>query len=56
MFVQYKVFLWSRFEIVAKPEVILAVLENKKAVRTDGVLTAVSGWLPSTDSNRGPGG
>jgi len=41
---------------VAKPEVILAVLENKKAVRTDGILTAIGDWLPSTDSNRGPGG
>ena len=40
----------------AYAEVILAVLENKTAVRTDGVLTAVGDWLPSTDSNRGPGG
>jgi hypothetical protein len=41
-----------KVEIVAKSDVVLAVLENKKAVRTDGVLTAVGSWLPGTDSNR----
>jgi hypothetical protein len=35
-----------KVEIVAKPEVILTVLENKKAVRTDDVLTAIGCWLP----------
>jgi len=56
LFIKKIVINLPRVEIVAKPEVILAVLENKKAVRTDGVLTAVGDWLPSTDSNRGPGG
>jgi hypothetical protein len=35
-------------ETVAKPDVVLAVLENRTAVRTDGVLTAVGDWLPMT--------
>ena len=56
LFVEKIVINLPRVKIVAKPEVILAMLENKTAVRTDGVLTAVSVWLPSTDSNRGPGG
>jgi site-specific DNA recombinase len=56
LFIEKVVINLPRVEIVAKPEVILAVLENKTAVRTDGVLTAVGDWLPSTDSNRGPGG
>jgi hypothetical protein len=37
-----------KVKIVVKPDGVLAVLENKTAARTDGVLTAVSGWLPST--------
>jgi hypothetical protein len=56
LFIEKIVINLPRVEIVAKPAVILAVLENKTAVRTDGVLTAVGDWLPSTDSNRGPGG
>ena len=56
LFIEKIVINLPKVEIVAKPEVILAVLENKTAVRTDGVLTAVGDWLPSTDSNRGPGG
>jgi hypothetical protein len=51
LFIEKIVINLPRVEIVAKPEVILAVLENKTAVRTDGVLTAVGDWLPSTDSN-----
>ena len=39
-------------EIVGKTDAILAVLENKNAVKTDGVLTAIDSWLPGTDSNR----
>ena len=48
LFIEKIVINLPRVEIVAKPEVILAVLENKTAVRTDGVLIAVSGWLPMT--------
>ena len=48
LFIEKIVINLPRVEIVAKPQVILAVLENKTAVRTDGVLTAVSGWLPMT--------
>jgi hypothetical protein len=45
-----------KVEIVGKTEAILATLENKTAVRTDGVLTAVGAWLPGTDSNCRPSG
>ncbi len=48
LFIEKIVINLPKVEIVAKPEVILAVLENKKAVRTDGVLTAVGDWLPMT--------
>ena len=48
LFIEKIVIDLPKVEIVAIPEVILAVLENKKAVRTDGVLTAVGVWLPST--------
>jgi hypothetical protein len=48
LFIEKIVINLPKVEIVAKPEVILAVLENKKAVRTDGVLTAVGVWLPMT--------
>lgn len=43
-------------EIIGKVDTVLTILENKKAVRTNGVLTAVGNWLPGTDSNRRPGG
>jgi hypothetical protein len=56
LFIEKIIINLPKVEIMAKPDVILVVLENKTAVRTDGVLTAVSDWLPSTDSNRGPGG
>jgi hypothetical protein len=46
LFIEKIIIKLPKVEIVAKPEVILAVLENKKAVRTDGVLTAVGDWLP----------
>ena len=49
LFIEKIVIKLPKVEIVAKPEVILAVLENKKAVRTDGVLTAVGDWLPLVD-------
>jgi site-specific DNA recombinase len=45
-----------RVEIVGKTAAILATLENKTAVRTDGVLTAGGSWLPGTDSNCRPSG
>jgi hypothetical protein len=47
-----------KVELVGKSEVVLAVLENEKAVRAtpDAVLTAVGAWLPGTDSNRRHGG
>jgi site-specific DNA recombinase len=48
LFIEKIVINLPRVEIVAKPAVILAVLENKTAVRTDGVLTAVGDWLPMT--------
>ena len=35
-----------KVEIFGKTEALIAALENKKAVRTDGVLTAVDSWLP----------
>ena len=56
LFIEKLVIKLPKVDIVGKSDVILAVLENKKAVRTDGVLTAVDAWLPSTDSNRGPSG
>jgi hypothetical protein len=33
-----------------------AVGENKKAVRSEKILTAQIYWLPSADSNHGPDG
>jgi hypothetical protein len=48
LFIERIVINLPRVEIVAKPDVILAALENKTAVRTDGVLTAVGDWLPMT--------
>jgi site-specific DNA recombinase len=45
-----------KVDIVGKSEVVLAVLENKKAVRTGGILTALGSWLPGTDSNCRPSG
>ena len=41
-----------KVEIVGKSEVVLAVLENKKAVRTGGILTASGSWLPLVDALR----
>ena len=37
-------------KISGKTDAILAVLENKNAVKTKGVLTAVSNWLPGLDN------
>jgi len=56
LFIEKLVIKLPKVDIVGKSDMILAVLENKKAVRTDGVLTAVDAWLPSTDSNRGQDG
>ena len=51
LFIERIVIKLPKVEIVGKSDVILAVLENRKAVSTDGVLTAVGSWLPGTDSN-----
>jgi hypothetical protein len=52
LFIEKIVIDLPKVEIVGKSEVVLAVLTNKKAARTDGVLTALGSWLPGTDSNR----
>jgi hypothetical protein len=46
LFVQKIVITLPKVEIIGRPDVVLAVLQNKKAVRTSGVLTAVDSWLP----------
>ena len=56
LFIERIVINLPRVDIEGKTDVLLAVLENKTAVRTDGVLTAVGAWLPRTDSNRRPSG
>jgi hypothetical protein len=56
LFIEKMVIKLPKVDIIGRSDVVLAVLENKKAVKTDGVLTAVDAWLPSTDSNRGPSG
>ena len=48
LFIERIVVNVPRVDIVGKTDVLLAVLENKTAVRTDGVLTAVGAWLPTT--------
>jgi len=52
LFIEKIVIRLPKVDIVGKSEVVLDVLKNKKAVRTDGVLTALGSWLPGTDSNR----
>ena len=52
LFIEKIVIRLPKVDIVGKSEVVLAVLKNKKAVRTDGVLTALGSWLPGTDSLR----
>ena len=50
LFIQRIVITLPKVEIIGRPDVVLAVLQNKKAVRTDdAVLTAVGSWLPNTD-------
>ena len=49
LFIEKIVIRLPKVDIVGKSEVVLAVLKNKKAVRTDGVLTALRSWLPGTD-------
>ena len=56
LFIEKIVIKLPRVEIIGKTDAILAVLENKTAVRAEGVLTAVGTWLPGTDSNRRQGG
>ena len=48
LFLEKVVIKLPRVELVGKSEVVLAILENEKAVRTGGVLTAVGTWLPGT--------
>lgn len=40
-----------RVDIVGKSDMVLAVLENKKAVSTDGMLTAFGNRLPENAEN-----
>jgi site-specific DNA recombinase len=56
LFIKKIVIKLPRVEILGKMDAILAVLENKNAVKTDGILTALDIWLPGTDSNRRQGG
>ena len=56
LFLEKIVVKLPRVELVGKSEIILAILENQKAVRTGGVLTAVGSWLPRPDSNQRHGG
>ena len=48
LFIEKIVIELPKVEIIGKMDAILAVLENKNAVKTDGVLTAVGTWLPGT--------
>jgi hypothetical protein len=56
LFIEKILIKLPRVEIIGKTDAILATLENKNAVRTEGVLTAVGTWLPGTDSNCRPSG
>jgi len=49
LFIEKLVIKLPQVEIFGKTEALLAVLQNRKAVRSpDGVLTAVNSWLPRT--------
>jgi hypothetical protein len=56
LFIEKIIINLPKAEIVGKTEAVLSLLENKTAVRTDGVLTAGGSWLPGTDSNCRPSG
>jgi hypothetical protein len=56
LFIERITITLPKVEILGKIDAILATLENKTAVRTDGVLTAEGFWLPGTDSNCRPSG
>ena len=56
LFIEKIVINLPQIDITCKSKVLLAVLENKTAVRTGEVLTAGISWLPSADSNHGPDG
>ena len=56
LFIERILIKLPKVEIIGRTEAVMAVLENKNAVRTDGVLTAMGTWLPGTDSNRRQGG
>jgi hypothetical protein len=55
-FIEKIVVRFLKVEMFGKFEGVLAVLQNKKAVSTGGVLTAMDYWLPGTDSNCRPSG
>lgn len=46
LFIERIIITLLEVEIVGKSDMVLAVLENKKIVRTTGILTADNGWLP----------
>jgi len=52
LFIEKITITLPKVEIVGNTDAILATLENKTAVRTDGVLTAVGAWLPLVDALR----
>ena len=56
LFIEKIVINFPRIDITCKSNVFLAALENKTAVRSGEVLTAVLYWLPSADSNHGHAG
>jgi hypothetical protein len=56
LFIERITITLPKIEILGRTQAILATLENKTAVRTDGVLTAGGSWLPGTDSNCRPSG
>ena len=57
LFIEKLIITLPKVDMYGKTETLLAVLQNKDAVRSpDGVLTAVDSWLPGTDSNRRPSG
>ena len=52
LFIETIVITLPKVEIFGKTEALLAALQNKKAVRTGGVLTAVGSWLPVLPASR----
>ena len=52
LFIERILIKLPKVEIIGRTEAVMAVLENKNAVRTDGVLTAMGTWLPLVDALR----